>query len=303
MNIEEAKAVRDQERNHRAEIAGSKMADMQLPTTIETPEEILGLGDKTAKFYVKTREELLREFGQELPKIVGVALHEYWFACWDGAAFFQLNIDERSFNDNTYTRRLATPEGYADMHGWANTLANGFADIVPTEGRKKWIKRTTGHEILEISTALRCMALFWLHQASIEMEQGNAEFAVDLIHEAHDALAIHLSNLTWDDAWNDATKNAEESVLPKNPDSKLTSIDQEVARRISDKARKAALASHRENHQLKADVFDWCEANRNKGQSRSEAARIISGGLMPIKYPTAYGYITDWDKLHPERVQ
>ena len=302
-NIEQIRALHNNEKRRAGELARARVNLMGLPTAIEIPEEINNLSRKIGKTYQKQRNELIQEHGENLPKIVAIALHEYWFACWNSASFFQVSIDDGEFNDNDYTRNLATPEGYAEYEGWAYTLANGFADLVPSPDRIECIKELTGHDILDVSTTLRCMALHWFDQASKEIAEGHTETALGLIHEAHDALALHFSDYTWDSAWKEATKNAEESALHKNPDSKLINIDQEVARRISDKARKAALASHRENHQLKADVFAWCEANRKKDQSRSEAARIISGGLMPIKYPTAYGYITDWDKLHPERVQ
>lgn len=299
MDIEKATAMRDEERERRAEIAGAKVFEMGLPKEIQTSENISGLGTKTATVYAKTRDELLKVYGSKYSKIIALALHEYWFACWDGAAFFQLSIEDESFNDNEYTRALATASGYADMHGWANTLADGFADISPSSGRKEWIRRLTGQDILDISIALRCMAIYWLDQASMEIKSGNTESACDLIHEANDALSINFSNAVWKDAWDDATKNAEDVV--RINDGKLDSADakQEAARIISERNRKAALASHWDTHKLKAEVFEWHKENRKKFKSRAEATRaFLESKLVPLTYTTIYDYFSEWDKFN-----
>lgn len=278
MNIEEIQAAQRKEREQTSEIAGIGVSTMGLPQEINIPEEISGLGGKLANIYRKTRETLLEQFGQELPKIMAVALHEYWFACWDAAAFFQVNVDENDFLDNDYTRSMATPQGYTDVHGWAYTLANGFADVVPTDARKKWIHRLTGHEHIDVLTAFQCMALFWFVQASIEVENKNLDAAFDLVHEATDALSLHSSDVTWDSAWKDAMHNAAEEL---------------GAKARSDLAKKASRAAHVETHALKAEIREFWKTNISPSMSNDSAAALLAR-QYPLNPRTLSKYVSQF---------
>lgn len=281
MDNQEDQNDRNAEREHRAEIAGRKVSEMGLPKRIEVPTETSVLGEKFLKVYAQTRENLLKEFGAELTKIMAVALHEYWLACWDGATFFQVNIDDKSFLDNNYTRNMATPEGYADAHGWAHTLADGFSDITPSEARKRWIKKLTGHEILDVHAALQCMAIQWLNQASAAILEKNVEQGLDLLCEANIALSTHSSYSTWDDAWKEATYYAEIDVRSK--------IRSEIAK-------KAALAAHAESHALKAEVKEFWGKNISPTISNDAAATILIRNF-PLQFRTLSKYISEWKKL------
>ena len=278
MNIEEIKATRRKEREQEAEMAGIFVSRMGLPKEIESPEEIYGLGGKLSKVYSKTREKLLEDFGQDLPKIMAVALHEYWFACSNGAAFFHINVEDKGFLDNDYTRSMATPQGYADAHGWAYTLANGFADLIPCDARKKWICQLTKHEMIDVLTAFQCMALQWLVQASIEVKNKNFEFAFDLVHEATDALALHWTHTTWDSAWTDAMHNAEEDL---------------GARVRSDLARKASLAAHVETHAMKAEIREFWMKNIPPSMSNDAAAAFLMR-QFPLNPRTLSKYVSQF---------
>jgi hypothetical protein len=277
-NIDEIRALHNEEKRRAAELARARLSLMGLPLAIETPEEISNLGKKIAKTYKKRREELIQEYGESLPKIVAVALHEYWFACWNSALFFQVSIDDGEFNDNDYTRNLATPEGYADHEGWAYTLANGFADVVPSPDRIACIKELTGHDILDVSTAFRCMALYWFHKASNEVAEGNSESALELIHEAHDALALDFSDRTWDDAWKEAIKNVEENLSSKVR---------------SELASKAGRAAHVETYALKAEIKDFWIRNISPSISNDAAAALLVR-QFPMNPRTLSKYVSEF---------
>lgn len=269
------------EREKCAEIAGLALSEMSLPKEVDVPQHIKNLGCKIATCYRKNRDQLELELGSALPKYVGLALHEYWLACCDGAVYFQTNIDGESFNDNSYTRNLATAQGYADEQGWANTLANGCADVVPLTARSKWIRDLTGLEIVDVSIMYRCIALYWFYQASIEADQGNYGSMIDLIFEAQDALALDFSNSTWDDAWKDATENAEESA---------------GSRARSELAKKAARAAHTETHALKAEAWEFWKENIPPTVKNEPAARILAR-QFPISLRTLSGYVSEWKKV------
>lgn len=277
-NIEEIMALHNDEKRRAGELARAKVNVMGLPLVIEIPEEISNLGKKISKVYKKQRNELIQEHGENLPKIVAVAIHEYWFACWDSASFFQVSIDDGEFNDNDYTRNLATAEGYADHDGWAYTLANGFADLVPKADRIECIKELTGHDILDVSTAFRCMALYWFSQASKEIIEGNTEAALDLIHEAHDALALDVSDRTWDDAWKEAIKNVEENLGSKVR---------------SELASKAGRAAHVETYALKAEIKDFWMKNISPSISNDAAAALLVR-QFPMNPRTLSKYVSEF---------
>ena len=251
---------------------------MGLPLAIDLPGEISNLGKKIAKVYKKERDELIREHGENFSTIVAVALHEYWYACWRSAAFFQVSIEDGEFNDNEYTRDLATPEGYAEHDGWAFTLANGFADLTPSSDRIECIKELTGHDILEVDTALKFMALYWFDQASKEIASGNTESALSLIHEAHDAMALHSTDRTWNDAWKEATKNAEDNLGSKVR---------------SELASKAGRAAHVETHALKAEIRDFWIKSISPSISNDAAAALLTR-QFPLNPRTLSKYVAEF---------
>lgn len=280
MELEEIRLAHKEQRNRADKISRAGISEMALPIEVNTPEEITNLGDKIRKSYKKRRDELVLEHGEGLPKIVAVALHEYWFACWSNAAFFQVSIEDGDFNDNDYTRTLATPEGYAEFEGWASIVSNAFADLVPSQVRVECIADLTGHEILDARTALRCMSIYWFAQASAEMSAGNTEMALDLIHEAEDALALYFSGRTWDDAWKEATRIAEEDS---------------GAKVRSELARKAGRAAHAETYALKAEIKEFWRNNISSSISNDAAAALMMR-QFPLNLRTLSKYVSEFKK-------
>jgi len=278
MDIEEARKIHKEQQQRAEKYACEGLTRMELPLAINTSEEASALGKKIGTLYKKHRSELIKEHGENLSKIVAVAVHEYWFACWRSAAFFQVSIEDGEFNDNEYTRNLATPEGYAEYEGWAYTLANGFADLVPSPDRIESVKELTGHDILDVSTALKCMALYWFDQADKELSKGNTETALGLIHEAHDALALDSGDRMWADAWKEATKNAEDNLGSKVR---------------SELASKAGRAAHIETHALKAEVKEFWIKNISPSISNDAAAALLVR-QFPLNPRTLSKYVSEF---------
>jgi len=278
MEIEELRLLHNEQRSRADKLARSGISKLGLPRELHTPEEITNLGNKIRKVYKKYRDELIVEHGENLSKIVAVALHEYWFACWSSAAFVQVSIEDGDFNDNDYTQALATPNGYADFEGWASVLSNAFADLVPSQVRVECIADLTGHQILDAPTALKCMSIYWFTQASAEMSAGNTEAVLDLVHEADHALALDWSGRTWDDAWKEATRIAEE---------------ESGAKVRSELARKAGLAAHVETHAMKAEVKDFWMKNISPSISNDAAAALLIR-QFPLNPRTLSRYVSEF---------
>ena len=67
----------------------------------------------------------------------------------------------------------------------------------------------------------------------------------------------------------------------------------------SDAGRTAAAGRHKENHQMKKEVMEWCEENLAKYRSMDAAADAVAGKLVPVKFRTARNWIAEYRKVHP----
>ena len=61
--------------------------------------------------------------------------------------------------------------------------------------------------------------------------------------------------------------------------------------------RKGADAIHAEHRSMKADVFKWLDTNNTGGKNFDDIALLIAGKVVPLKFRTVRGYITEWNKL------
>lgn len=64
----------------------------------------------------------------------------------------------------------------------------------------------------------------------------------------------------------------------------------------ADMAKKGADVAHAENRSMKLEVFAWLAENRTRFKSKEKTAEEIAK-QQPIARRTAYGWITDWEKL------
>lgn len=62
----------------------------------------------------------------------------------------------------------------------------------------------------------------------------------------------------------------------------------------STNARKAALARHRENHAMKAEVQRWYEQNKGAYRSMDAAAAAAAGKVVPVTMRTVRGWIGEY---------
>lgn len=66
---------------------------------------------------------------------------------------------------------------------------------------------------------------------------------------------------------------------------------------ISVFSRKGTDQKHKENREMKKQVFDWCAENMGKFKSMDKAAESIAGKLVPVAVRTARSWIGDWKKI------
>jgi hypothetical protein len=224
-------------------IALQGVSAMNLPKKVDLPVTVIGLGKKATSLAAWIRKELDAEHGSDLPIVVATALHEYWFACCDGAAYIALSVENGGIEDNDTMRRLATPDGYGEMEGRAATLSNGMAALNPKNERIECIKILMSRPILEVKMALKCMSLYWFCEAGEYYLAGRLDSAHDALHEAYKALeSMHIYRV-WDDAWGEAVKDTKESLT--------AAIEANAATRArSENASRAALIKYKTNPEL-----------------------------------------------------
>jgi hypothetical protein len=73
----------------------------------------------------------------------------------------------------------------------------------------------------------------------------------------------------------------------------------ELVLKSHQKASQAAKARkrHAENHAMKADVYQWLDANMGNFKSMDAAAEAIAGNVVPIVFRTARDWVGQWKKL------
>lgn len=73
---------------------------------------------------------------------------------------------------------------------------------------------------------------------------------------------------------------------------------QQILGYASENARTAALSRHRENHQMKAQVWDWYAQHKDEYPSMDKAAEAVVGPvkLVPVSFRTARAWIGEWVK-------
>lgn len=72
--------------------------------------------------------------------------------------------------------------------------------------------------------------------------------------------------------------------------------EKKASRKISDNAKKAAMVKHKENHEMKVLVFDWCDSNFDLYPSMDATAEAVAGKIVPVTFRTARDWIRDWGR-------
>ncbi|MFL6676111.1 MAG: hypothetical protein ACJ8LG_22815 [Massilia sp.] len=70
---------------------------------------------------------------------------------------------------------------------------------------------------------------------------------------------------------------------------------------IKGRAKNGAAARHKENREMKLEVFEWLTQNIDRFNSLDGAAEAIAGDVVPIKFRTARGWVGQWKKLSSEK--
>lgn len=281
--VDEVRKSHDDIMDRATERALLQVSALDLPTVLEIEVLPLGFGLKIERFFQSIRDGLQDEYGDELSKVMAAALHEYWISCYVGAEFFRISIEIGDFKETEFSRAMATPNGYVNHEGWANTLSNAFASIVPSKHVVDYFTGKFNRSRITQDAALKCMSLFWINQARVSFAKGRQDDAFDLISEAFQAERSGLVDKVWNDAFSQGGDDAEAGS---------------AAKARSDLARKAGNAAHAETRMLKDEVRNFWRENISPLEKNDTAAGILIG-QFPLSFRVLSGYVSEFKKNTP----
>jgi hypothetical protein len=258
---------------------------MELPKVVAiSNDSFSGLTPKIQRVASKKLEDLSEIYGEELPYLFGLSLHEIWFSLFNNSCFIALMVAEGGILDNDEMQKLATPEGYGDVEGFGDTIGLALVGTAESQQQATFRDGTPFRERPPIGDILKGAALYWFAAAANSLRAGDLQAAFDWLREAQDTLRWEHGDYMWNAGANPGGEPAMEN----------SAIDLAAARTLV--AREAARKRHMETRIMKADVFVWLDANRLKFKSmEAAAAEIIK--QQPIVFRTASEWGAEWKKL------
>ncbi len=168
----------------------SEVSQMYLEKEVQLPESIGNLGSGSADMYTRLLRRTSEEVNGELSFAVGIAIREFWYACFRASIYMDLSFSSQILPRTDLQKKLASAQGYADYEGWAPTLCDGLADIHPPKQRLEFLKDTPFSELLAVETLMHCMSLRWFAMANELMVEKRFDDSLEFLHEAYDALIL-----------------------------------------------------------------------------------------------------------------
>lgn len=259
------------------DVAYQKTLEMNLPKKLELPEKVLGLGKQTENLAARVQEALKNKHGEQFSELMSIVVHQYWYDCWLFASNIALGIENGICEDDELRRGWTTAQGYADYHGWAVTLINGYWSSDEENGVPiGFASKSIGCHTIDVDTALKCMSLYWFHQTAADHAQERTDSALNTLGEAYAGVALMSNNAARRAAINDAKATFETEVR-------------------SSIGRKGADAIHTETRNLKKEVEEFWRSNVEQKLANDTAADILTRHF-PLKHRTLSKYVSEFKK-------
>ena len=251
------------------------LGQLQLPNEVVIAKVSFdGLPGKFGERAIWLLDRFESKLGDNLPKAIANALRDIWFD-----AFYLAYIGDRC------TPEAWLPEG-AQSQRVAATLAlvqefGGWVSPFP-ETRQGLLAEMEGAEPFSRFDGLGCLTLYWFSEAARLWRSGDFNGALEWLYEASTALEFCYGWDMWD--------SAVECLGPSDH------VAVGKAARTA-QAKHGAGVRHRENREMKDDVFRWLDAHFNECGSMDSAAEKIADHVVPLKFRTVRAWVTDWKKL------
>lgn len=223
-------------------------------------------------------EELSEKYDNNFSELITLAIRELEFASFEGALYITLCIEAGVMLDNSYTRELSSPEGYARYHGYANTLCEHLSAI---DKPADYLDGTPFTEIPKTSDLLKAISLYYFNKAAINFTNQNFDECFFFLHEAYTAKEYCYFEELYDDFVDDAKRER------------------------SFEARYAALKKWGRDPRQKEKnfVFEcWQEWQQNSGRYPSKAAfarDMLEKCENLVSYKKIEDWCREWEKAHP----
>lgn len=173
---------------------------LNLPREIHLTGDVSFLGQTTIRFVMSKLDRLTEECGPRLPFVLALAQAHYWYAAWSNAYWLEEALVRGLVGDTDYVKAMCTAEGYIRIDGGAYTMFSTLASMDLSEHRNRLLALFNVPESPSDQCLLRSLACAFFYQANDLMKHGEIARAMDLICEAHDALALENGLAMWDGA-------------------------------------------------------------------------------------------------------
>lgn len=284
---------------HKRAIAESNVNALAAVLAMDLPREIVlsdhsfsGLGTQVARTACSLLSELKKQHAENTPELIGIALREIAFALHAGAGYTAAAIGAGIMGDNEYTRGFATPQGYGEKQGlaWALHEHVGLPEPDHSIAFREGTRFRSG---LPLSDILRGAAVYWFAKAAELRRSGDVDGALDLVHEAQEALNLIHGNRMWEEGHKQGSE----------PDA-IESSAQAAARVIL--AREAARARHaadpRQSERLAVkECWKLWQQDPSRYSGKAAFARDMLQKFEALKSEAVIaGWCRDWEREHKE---
>lgn len=258
-----------------SQAAKHALEQLQLPNEVViTKDSFDGLPGKFGERAIRLLDRFESKLGDNLPKAIANELRDIWFD-----AFYLAYIGDRC------TPEAWLPEGAQSQRVDATlTLVQefgGWVSLFP-ETRQGLLAEMEGAKPFSRFDGLGCLTLYWFTEAARLWRSGDFNGALEWLYETSTALEVCYGGDMWDSAVEYFGPSDHEAVA-------------KAARTAQ--AKHGAGVRHRENREMKNDVFRWLDAHFSECSSMDSAAETMAGVVVPMKFRTIRAWVTEWKKL------
>lgn len=241
------------------QMAWNFVEKLNLPDEILLKVQLSSLGKSINRLANRTFKRLNTKYGDDLPKLCALANKYFHASVIAGNIFFINGIKSKEINDNEYTRKLCTFEGYVENEGAAYTAYNFTASLSLIEHMEKLYKQFHSSDLMNV------LGLYWLTQVEDKFQITKA-IDLDFLGEAFDSFELANGSYMWDEGY----KLAKEEK--------------------SHEMSKAAKKRHFENYQLKEQAIEFWHENIDPKISNDKAAEILMK-IVPLSFRKLSEYV------------
>ena len=212
--LRDAENISDEAFYQRVEEATKRAITLAVSKALAIPLDsglaILGaipleFGHRWAGRFSRRQRRLLEFYGDHASHLFGLAIRLFEYAKWERSGALKELITTSPSRDeiDPHTTLLSTPDGYAEIEGWAATFYDCVSD---TEKPDELLVGSVFGEFPVNSDLLEAISIAWFFDASRLYTKNNPLF-MDVLSEAAEAGADSHGAYMWDEGVKDGGDN------------------------------------------------------------------------------------------------